>query len=155
MAVTVTALDGRTWTVRRQWAPRHASMAKEWLGRRRAKRRAQRGRESDDPRWWEWFDVFWWPDGLDELLVAAVAIAVIVALVLLGVPFLLALIDLALVLLLFAGGVVARLVFRRPWTVEARSSAGDVVERQVVGWRRAGEEVTALAQQLRINQARR
>jgi membrane protein implicated in regulation of membrane protease activity len=136
--VRVTAVDGRTWTVRRRWAPRHESFARGWLDRRDRKRA-----ERDGPsHWWDVLDL---PGDVDGLVILLVAIPVIIVLALFGVLFLLALVDLALLLLLFTGGVVARIVFRRPWTVEARADDGEVRERQVVGWRRAGEAVDDLA----------
>ena len=132
----VRSLDGREWTVRRRWLPRHDGFA-SWWERRRAERRGAR----DDGSWWHALDI---PVDLEGLALGAIAVAVLVAFVFLGIPLLLALLDVLVILLLAVVGVVTRVLFRRPWTVEAVSGQ-DRVERQVVGWRRAGEEVALLA----------
>lgn len=146
MAARVTDIDGRAWVVRRRWAPRHVSMARSWLERRRAERGGGDGSG--------WADLFTLPADLDDLAFVAIAIAVIVLLFVAGVPLLLAVVDLAVVLVLTLLGVLARVVLRRPWTVEARSDDGSVVERQVVGWRAAGEQVALLAHEVRVSRAR-
>lgn len=133
----VTALDGRTWTVRRRWVPRHASLVRRWWQRKRSRRGDGAG----------WFDVATGFD-LDDLWWVALAVAAIAFLVILGVPIVLALLDVVLLLVLTAGGIVARVLLRRPWTVQATTADGSVLERQVVGWRRAGDEVRALAHEL-------
>jgi hypothetical protein len=61
----------------------------------------------------------------------------------------LALVDLLIVLVVAAIGVVGRFVFRRPWTVEAHSSTGEQHEVPVVGWRRAGEKVGSIAHDIK------
>lgn len=87
----------------------------------------------------------WDLGGLDEGF--AVVVAVVVALVAVIVaaaafwwvvlPLLAVVVDAAIVVILFVAGFVARVVFRRPWTVQATSSRGDRLTRQVVGWRHA------------------
>lgn len=136
---TVTAVDGRVWRVRRRWLPRHHGLARRWLERRRVKRGL-----SPDASWW---DVAVLPGDLDDFFWLAVIVAGIALLFFFGVPLVLAIVDLVIVLLLVVVGVLARVVLRRPWTVEA--TGGDhVIERQVVGWRRAGEEVALLAHEI-------
>ena len=87
----------------------------------------------------------WDVGGLDEGF--ADVVAVILALVAVVVaaaafwwvvlPLLAVVVDAAIVVILFVAGFVARVVFRRPWTVQATSSRGDRLTRKVVGWRQA------------------
>jgi hypothetical protein len=69
------------------------------------------------------------------VFVAAIAAAALFWWVLL--PLLLVAVDLVVVLLLLVVAVVGRVLFRRPWTVEATSGTGERVTVQVVGWRAA------------------
>lgn len=74
--------------------------------------------------------------------------AVMVLLVVLGLPLILAVVDVVVVVALVVGGVVARVVFRRPWTVEARDGAGGQVTRRVVGWVASGRVRDEMAAEL-------
>ena len=80
-------------------------------------------------------------DELVPFIAAIVIAAAALAFILTGLPLL---IDALAIVVFGIGGAVARVLFRRPWTVEA-VSGDDRIERQVVGWRRAGEEVALLA----------
>lgn len=136
----VASPDGRRWTVRRRWLPRHASLARRWIDRRR------RRRPSDERvRWWDVLDV---PFDVGDVFFGIALVVALVLLVLWGLPALLALVDLLLLLVLFVGGVVARVLLRRPWTVEATADDGERRERQVVGWRRAGVAADTWADEL-------
>lgn len=62
-------------------------------------------------------------------------------------PLLLIIIDLVSVLILLALAIVGRVLFRRPWTVEATASSGERITTEVVGWRAAlhrREEIAGL-----------
>ncbi len=56
-----------------------------------------------------------------------------------------ALLDVVVVVLLTVLGIVARVLFRRPWVVEATS--GDEMRRtwRIVGWRASHEAVDSIA----------
>jgi hypothetical protein len=92
-------------------------------------------------------------DGFAVVVVVLVAFLVVVAAAAafwwVVLPLLAIVVDATIVVVLFVLGVVARVVFRRPWTVEARSSRGDRFTRKVVGWRNAlrhrDEMVSALS----------
>jgi hypothetical protein len=147
----VTAPDGARWSVRRQWAPRlHGRGLRSRMSSRRANRRRKRSAKSDDTRdrWYDHLDVPF--DGLDELAWVVLAIAVIVVLVLFGIPLILAVIDALLFLVLLISGVVARLLLRRPWTVEATSDRGDRLLDQVAGWRASGVRRNEMAERLSL-----
>ena len=64
-------------------------------------------------------------------VVFVVLLAVITFMVIIGIPFLIALGELLLVVVLALGGVVARTLFRRPWTVDAMGPDG---QHQQGGW---------------------
>jgi hypothetical protein len=91
--------------------------------------------------------------GLIEVLDSAAVVVVIIAgvafLVFVAIPLVLVVVDLALAMVLTALGIAARLLFRRPWTVEAVSGAGDRHRWRVVGLRasreHAADVVNALA----------
>lgn len=81
-------------------------------------------------------------DVIGEGLVAAVAV-IIAGLVLIFVvlPALVAIVDLAILLVLALGGLLARVLFRRPWLVDARDGTGRVLRWRVVGWKASSQRV--------------
>jgi hypothetical protein len=88
-------------------------------------------------------------DVLDSAAVVVVIIAGVAFLVFGAIPLVLVVVDLAIAMVLTALGIAARLLFRRPWTVEAVSGAGDRHRWRVVGLRasreHAADVVNALA----------
>ena len=89
-----------------------------------------------------------WLDSLDDafaVIVAAIVVflAVIVAAAVVWwvvLPLLLLVVDGLVAAGALVLGTLARLVLRRPWTVEAVSTRGDRFAKQVVGWRNARRE---------------
>lgn len=75
-------------------------------------------------------DAATWPAELPWLLL--VVVGVVLAVLLLGLVAVV--LDVVLVALLVVGGVVTRVLFRRPWTLEAVADSGERLTRQVVGW---------------------
>lgn len=137
-AKTVVDPAGRTWKVRRRWVHRSAS----WRG----------------PKGHRALDLL---DGADlagegaELPVVGVIMFAIAALLLavlavvFVIPALIFVIELALVLVAVGLGVLGRVLFRRPWTVEARvdgTSQGG--EWKVTGWRASGDFLNSVADRL-------
>ncbi len=135
-----TAVDpsGRTWKIRRRWVHRRVS----WRG----------------PKGDRALDVL---DGADlagegaELPVVGVIMFAIAALLIavlavaFVIPALIFVVELALVLVAVGLGVLGRVLFRRPWTVEARvdgTSQGG--EWKVTGWRASGDLVNSVAERL-------
>lgn len=142
---------GESWRVRRLWAPR--------LGGRRLWARVRRRfrKPTDFPDSGLADPTGCLPDALDEFflvlgLFLAVLLVVLLA-VFVVVPLLLALLDLVVVLVLALLGVLARVLLRRPWTVEAEACAGPragtVITWRVVGWRASGEHAAQVAEALR------
>jgi hypothetical protein len=130
------APDGRTWRVRRHWLPRLREDRWPVRFRRWARELVRDVRARD-----VFEGVGCVADLLEAAAVVAVGLAVVVLVLLLAfvvAPVVFALVD-ALVVLVLAGlGVLARVVLRRPWTVEALASDDERAEWKVVGFRASG-----------------
>lgn len=131
--VKVTTPAG-VWHVRRRWAPRRLGSHTIWARFRHRSRKVRR-RTSDlgdipDPGCAH--------DIAEGIIVFVVAVAVVLFLIFIGIPFLVALGELVLIVVLAAGGVVRRVVFRRPWTLDAVDPAETHHSWSVVGWRASG-----------------
>lgn len=107
-------------------------------------------------------------DALDDLLLVVALVAIVLFVVFVGVPLLVAILDIVVLLVLGVLGVAARVLFRRPWVVEATSLTPGPVDApvgavprtarpsaatrrytwRVVGWRASGEAVDAAADAL-------
>ena len=77
----------------------------------------------------------------DALVVISVVIGVIaLSLLLITVvfPIIVLGIEVLLVAVLLTGGIAARLLFRRPWTIRARADNGRELAWRAVGFRRSG-----------------
>jgi len=132
------------WHVRRRWAPRHLGADTIW-GRFRHRTRGARRRGSelaDIP------DPGCAGDIGETIALFLIAVVAIVFVVLVGLPLLVALGELVLVLLLAVAGALGRLLFRRPWTVDAVGPAGEHHRWDVVGWRRSGAARRYVAERL-------
>jgi hypothetical protein len=122
---TVTTPGGRAWLVRHRWVPR---LGGDTLWARLRKRLHQVWQRLDvpDPGCFELFG---------EGIIAALALAIgVLILVFIVLPLVVAVLDLVIVVILAVGGLVARVVFRRPWIVEARADDGQVHRWPVAGW---------------------
>jgi hypothetical protein len=137
----VRGADGRDWVVRRRWEPR---LGPETLwgrfGRITTSPLRHRRKLSENA------DILDAGCLFDELAWVLLAVLVLIVVVVFVIPLLLALVDLVLLLVLAGLGIVGRVVFRRPWTVEARASDGTVLAWQVVGWRASGERSAEIAE---------
>ncbi len=139
-AITVDDPNGTAWTVRRRWVP-------------------HRERRGVRDRWRRRPDTDGLSDGLTvagdfaEIPVVGIVAAVIggllfVVLMAIWLPFaVLLVIDLVWLAVVLVGGAFARVVFRRPWRVEARSPE-EIRVWHVRGYRAAGEQRDAIARQL-------
>lgn len=135
------ALDGTAWTVRRRWTPRY-----EGRGLRARLHEWRKRRPSADSGAADGAGCL--ADLAFESLVGAAILVVVVVLVLWGVPLLLALVDVVLVLIAVVAGALGRLLFRRPWVIEAKSEVGDRVVRHAVGWRGSTDAMDELAAEI-------
>lgn len=119
------------WHVRRRWAPRHLGAQTIWARfvhrSRKVRRRSADLGDIPDPGCG--------PDIAEGILVFLAAIVIIVFLIFIGIPFLIALGELVFIVVLAVAGVVGRVLFRRPWTVDAVDPANARHTWSVVGWR--------------------
>lgn len=153
---TVVAPDGRAWTVRRVLLPRPP----RWKGKKKQQPDAASPpaeSDTDDNAWVgeAAFEVAGnvgdLGDALPAVAAAALAIALVIAvgtfawIVLFPVLFFLA--ELLLILLIAAGGVAIRVLFRRPWKIEARTVEPPQVSHTwgVIGMRASADAVETVA----------
>lgn len=138
MATVVETPDGGRWRVGRRWVP--------WRFRLRKPRSPL-----DDLGGADLPLELAGTVGGPFVIVGVVAAILLFALA--AVPVLLAVVELTILAVLVAGGVVVRILLRRPWIVDVqRLDAYDGGSWEVVGWRRSGELATALATQLESGQ---
>ncbi len=118
----VIAPDGSEWKVGRRWLPWRARL-----------------RDTGGPDIGDFF-------AFDDLAGLAVGIAVVLLtlVVILLLPFLVLIVELALLLVLGVVTFFSRVVLRRPWTVQARTE-GTLREWKVPGFRNAGDKVQEVA----------
>ncbi len=136
--------EAGTWHVRRRWAPRHLGSQTLWARFRqrfgRVGRRAADLGDVADPGC---------VGDLAEGMVIAVMVVVVVAFVaLVGIPLLIALGELVILVVVAVAGLVGRVLFRRPWTVDAVSPSGDHRVWPVVGWRASGAARRFIAERI-------
>lgn len=162
-SVVVTAPDETRWSVRVAWQPRWRALARRFGGwRRKRKNRDVDGVDVADGAVRTGdaalsrggggggggsFDF-----GDAAIVIVGVLIAVIAAAVLFWwvlLPLLLIVLDLLIVLVLLVLAIVGRVLFRRPWTVEATAGDGERIAAQVVGWRAALRRRDEIAELLR------
>lgn len=122
------------WAVRVVWAPRHRALVRRigaW--RRRTRDEEKRSGSGGSGSWLDFpaDDLFFW--------IFLAVLAILAAGLLLWwvvIPLLLLLLDILIVFVLLLLGLAARILIRRPWTVEAES-ASETHSVEVIGWRRA------------------
>ncbi len=139
----VETIDGRGWVVRRRWVPRLGAESLWGRFRRRIRQMFRRAGDIDSGGC---FDV----GGIDDVVAVVVLIAAALLVVFVLFPLLIALLDVLLVVLLTIVGVIGRVVFRRPWTIEAVGDDGSRYAWFVVGWKASRALVTELVDALRV-----
>jgi len=143
-ARTVTTPNGERWQVRRLWAPRlRGETLWSWVRRRTRWPRHRADDLASGADTGCLGDLG--GDILDVVGLIVVVVFVVAFLVLVAVPLLLVLLDLVVLALLTVLGIAARMVFRRPWVVEATGSDHVRHTWRVVGWRESAETVEAIA----------
>ena len=124
----VTAPDGREWKVGRQWLPWRLRLRSDTL---------------DAP---DLGDVGGFDD-LGGIAIALALVAVLIVILFVVFPVVVLAVELVILLLALIAGVFARLVFRKPWHVLART--GEAAYRWPVhGWRASGRRVDEVADRL-------
>ena len=138
----VTAPDGTRWKVGRQWWP-------------------ERGRDLgsggvdgvDGTGFGDLFDLGDASDFLAVLAVIAFALVLILFVTTVLIPLIAFTIELIVVIVLFFAGLAGRLLFRRPWTVRARTDGRTYHRWHVAGFRNSGERRDEIAAALRSGRA--
>jgi len=128
--VQVTAPEDVQWDVRVVWQPRWRSLARRFdeCGEARPTGCLPSFGSLDISE----------PGGLVALMFIAIGGTILASLVWwIVLPLLLMIVDLAVVIVLLVAAIGARVMFRRPWTVEATASDGRAFTAHVVGWRAA------------------
>jgi hypothetical protein len=131
-----TVAGAAPWEVHRRWVTR---LGRENFGRRFG-RRARRGLDIADVA-----------DGgcmgsIDDLLIGLAVVVIAIVLIIFVAPLVIFAVELVLLALAVVLGLVARIVFRRPWAVDALAADGTHLRWRAVGWRATTarvEEVTA------------
>ncbi|MET8149809.1 hypothetical protein ACIBSW_23075 [Actinoplanes sp. NPDC049668] len=156
--ISVSAPEGARWDVRVVWAPRWRALARRFGGWR-----SKRTGNSDDlvdgalqvgdastSGGGGGGGLSGLGDEIVAILVIFIALVLAVALfwwVLL--PLLLLVLDVVIVLILLAASIAARVLLRRPWTVEATAPGRGRITAHVVGWRAALRRRDEIADSLR------
>jgi hypothetical protein len=131
--------SGRTWRVRRRWVPHTV----RWRGPVDLDAAAL----VPDPGDLTLVDDLGCLPGLG---VAVAGVAVVLLAVFLVLPALVFALELVVVVLVVALAALARVVFRRPWTVEARvEGTNEGRQWRVAGWRASGDLVDTVAERIR------
>jgi hypothetical protein len=141
----VVGQDGRRWQVRRRWVTFLGEDSASERFRRRLRRARDRAEGSDV------LDFLALPSGDDPISVVLGVLGllfVLLALAFFGFPLLVALVELLLLAALIALVLVARVVLRRPWAVQARADDGTSLWWRVVGWRASGRKIDEVTQLL-------
>lgn len=129
--------SGRVWTVRRRWLPRLPGETLWGRFRRRFRRGTKAMRNLDGLG-----DIVDVPtgDGFGGIVAGILAVIALLIFVVVVLPLLFALFEVIVLVLVGLLVLAARVLFRRPWTVEA-ASEDEVLTWQVVGWEASGEQV--------------
>jgi hypothetical protein len=152
MAEQVEGPDGRSWAVMRRWVPRLPGETLWGRFRRRFGRSSRRMRDWDGVADVADLASSGGGDGIAGVL-AMIGLAIAaVLLVVLVLPLLLALVEVMILALLALVAVGARILLRRPWTVEAVADDGALRTWRIVGWRNSGEHVRRVADQIRTGE---
>ena len=127
------------WRVRRRWIPRLGTDTLWRRFRRRFHRvleRIKRNADADVP------DVGCADDLGEAILAAIVVVIVLVVFFFVVLPLLVAVVDVLVLLVLALAAIPLRVLFRRPWLVDAHHPDGRGLRWRVVGWRESGRFAT-------------
>jgi hypothetical protein len=143
--VKVQTPQGEVWQVRVVWQPRWSALVRRFGGWRRKRKGAREGIDA--------LDTASGCDGDLGAIVFGIVLFVVGGLLLwfFLLPLLLLAVDIIVVIVLLAAAIPARVLLRRPWTVEAVTDDGQnekVFSVDIVGWRRALETRDDIADKL-------
>ena len=142
MPLKVTDPSGEDWVVRRRWMPR----TPRW--RRLVKRRAGHGSKGKAR---SRLDVADLPIDFEPFLTIAAVIGAIALMIWFGIPLLLFVLETLWLLVILIVGIAAKVLLRRPWTIEAAKRGSAVHSWQIVGWRASSASIERLAEEIRTS----
>jgi hypothetical protein len=133
--------DGRVWRIRRRWVPKGP----------RVRERLSYRRKGDTL-----MDLLSVPDltWLDDFIGAVIAViaitAIVVILATIILPFIAFTVELLIFVVLFLAGAIGRIVFGRPWRIEAKTIGAPHRTREIhaTGWRGSLEAIDELATEI-------
>lgn len=107
--------EGISWRVEVRWLP--------WSPRWRGVTPGRKKKDERDPRWYDWLDwgdpLAFFDDGLGGFVTALTVVVLIVVAILFVLPAFLFVVELVIVALVVILGVMLRVLFRRPWLIDA------------------------------------
>lgn len=135
------------WQVHRRWTPRRLRPDSVW---QRLKNRSRKGRRALD-----YADAASPPGGcgidlLEGIVVVIFLLLALVFIFMVGIPLLIAIGELVILLLLVIIGLISKVLFRRPWTIDATSPENEITEWHVIGWRKSVMARDYVADRIRI-----
>lgn len=134
------------WQVHRRWTPRQLRPDSMW---QRLKNRSRFGRKALDGA--SGADATGCGIDLIEGIFAVIfLILIIVLLFAFAIPLLIAVVELLFLTVVIILGIASKVLFRRPWVIDATSPDGDVTEWRVVGWRKSAMTRDYVAHQIRL-----
>lgn len=135
-------------------SPRWLPWNPRWRGPGRSRKTGEE--QAGDSGWLNLLDfadpLLWFDEGPGGFIVVLGLIVASVVAVLFVLPFFLFIVEVLLVVLVAAGGIVFRIVFRRPWLVEAYPVEGQYMKHlvwKVRGVRRSDVVVDQIVDQIR------
>lgn len=133
--------DGRVWRVRRRWVPKPPRLRERLSYRRKAD---TLGDLISMP------DVGFLDDFIGAIVVTVVFIAIVVILATIIFPFIAFTLELVVFAVLFTAGAIGRLVFGRPWRIEAKTIGAPYRTREIQakGLRGSREAIDELAAEI-------
>lgn len=158
---TIVAPSGERWVIALRWLP----WSPRWRGLRLSRQERQRDTQptestesTESSSRWDWLDLadpfVMFDEGCLPVFGIALGIALVAGAILFVVPIFIFVAEITIVILAVVIGVVLRVVFRRPWLIDAVSSGGAPTELvwAVVGYRRSREAIDEIARQLEAGQ---
>lgn len=98
-----------------------------------------------------------WNDGADlatyfePFVTIAAVVGVIALMIWFGIPLLLFVLETLWLLVLLIVGIAAKVLLRRPWTIEAAKRGSAAHTWQIVGWQASSASIERLAEEIRTS----
>lgn len=150
---TIKSPSGQRWVITLRWLP----WSPRWRGFKRSRNQQEReAKPTEGGSRWDWLELadplVMFDEGCLPVVGIALGIALVAGSFLLVVPFFVFVVEILIVILAVVVGVVVRVVFRRPWLIDAVSKDGAESELvwAVVGYRRSREVIDEIARQIEV-----